>query len=237
MRVLIDGAALQSRVHFQDGVRLASFIACLASAGGQVAFQRGPLTDLQADVLVIPTRSPADIGSSPGTRYSTEELDDIASFVRMGGGLLLMTNHGDVPDRAPDHTAEDARLAERFGITIERTCFVDPAGPAEMAASAGHPVTDGVARVVTMTTSSLIGTDATVLVPLPPSMIERCDRAPASGRSFALAAERGGRVVVVGNSGFIGTPGTALPNRGLLAVADNSRFVVNAIRWLADHHA
>jgi hypothetical protein len=44
----------------------------------------------------------------------------------------------------------------------------------------------------------------------------------------------GGRVVVVANSGLIGTEGTQFPGLGLIEKGDNRIFLQNAVRWLAN---
>lgn len=242
MRVLIDRYALQSRVHFDDGVRLVSFIAAVAEAGADVAFAAGPLTVDTidgADVLVIPTRSLAHPKARPttteGRPYTQDELEAIHSFVHAGRGLLLMTNHGDVPAQGtPDHTEEDARLAARFGIVIERSCFATEGGPTTLRvdATAGDAVLGGIRTVVTMTSASLRGESAIPLVPLAATMADRRGGLDPARRHFAVRTPNL-RVIVTGNSGFVGTPGTRWPNQGLFAQGDNARFVVNAIRWLA----
>ncbi|HUW14547.1 MAG TPA: hypothetical protein VM537_32805 [Anaerolineae bacterium] len=42
-----------------------------------------------------------------------------------------------------------------------------------------------------------------------------------------------GRVVVIADSGFIGSDGTAYPGVGLIGHGHNLRFVLHALRWLA----
>ena len=71
-------------------------------------------------------------------------------------------------------------------------------------------------------------------------MIDHRNGLPAHGRNFAMALDaeansaldRMGRVVVVADSGFIGTEGTTNPGPGLIEKGDNRRFVQNVIRWL-----
>jgi hypothetical protein len=60
---------------------------------------------------------------------------------------------------------------------------------------------------------------------------------PARNRYFAVALEktdkvRDGRVVIVADSGFIGTDGTTYPGRGLIGYGNNGSFAQNAIFWL-----
>jgi hypothetical protein len=122
VRVLVDGAAMQAKVHHRDSVRLRDLMMLITRAGGHVEVTSSG-EDLcldvlrRCDVVVIPTRSPA---FSSG--YTAGELNAVESFVEHGGGLLLMSNHGST-DRIPDHTTYDRELGARFGVTIEATVF------------------------------------------------------------------------------------------------------------------
>ena len=46
-----------------------------------------------------------------------------------------------------------------------------------------------------------------------------------------------GRVVVLADSGFIGSAGTTRPGPGLIEQGDNLRFVLNTIAWLVGANA
>lgn len=248
MRVLIDGNALQARAHARDGKRLTSFLDLLrAIPGCEAAFS--PEESLRAarledqDVLVITTRKWQD------APYSREEIESIAAFVRAGGGLWLMSNHGDVPGRHPlDMTRSDAVLARQFGIEIENAFFAhpEPKTLSELTESdmlTTHPIIRGAAgeapvrSVVTNNCCSIVASDGAPLMRLNDRMIDHRNGFSPQGRCFAVALEDnepvgGGRVVVTADSGFIGTEGTTFPGVGLIGHGDNGRFAQNVVRWL-----
>jgi len=248
MRVLIDGNSLQARAHAQDGRRLATFLDLLRAIPGCHAAlsPAGPLTAgllADQDVVVITTRKWQD------APYSSQELECIPAFVRRGGGLLLMSNHGDVPGRQPlDMTRSDALLAHQFGVEIENAFFTHPE-PKRLSELTGadllttHPIIRGavgeepVRLIVTNNCCSLVSTDGAPLVRLNDRMTDQRNGFPAQGRCFAVALENSvqtgrGRVVVVADSGFIGAEGTTFPGVGLIERGDNARFALNAVRWL-----
>lgn len=246
MNLLIDSLSLQARVHLQDGRRLSFLLAGLGECSGVRAAFSPPaaLCDEQleaCDAVMITTRKHVEAD------YTEAELDAIERFVRRGGGLLLMSNHGDIPGRPyPDLTASDARLAARFGIAIENSFFADaewgrPVACCADARNPRHPVMTGhspdhpVQTMVISNCASILPGAADALVTLPPSLVDYRDaRSPAS-RCLAVALDRdacGGRIVVTADSGFIGSPGTVFPGAGLLGQGGNLRFVVNTLLWL-----
>lgn len=256
MKVLIDSLGLQARIHHQDGNRLATFLLTLEQIPDcEVRFSPpAPLSpDLlgDCDVLVITTRK---IQDNP---YTEAELTAIPDFVRRGGGLLLMANHGDIPGKPyPNMTLNDALLARKFGVEIENTFFASPEWKKLVEISgadlwAEHPILSGepVHSLVTNNCSSLqIGAGGTPLVSLPKTMCDyRNDHIPA-GRYFAVAVTQGpttakGRVVVTADSGFIGSRAEAQPDLiaagattrpgfGLIEAGDNLRFIRNTLLWL-----
>ncbi len=246
MNLLIDSLSLQARVHLHDGRRLATLLENLAAHPG-VRVDFAPPAALSADtlkgqdVLLLTTRKPAEAD------YAEAEIVAIADFVRCGGGLLLMSNHGDIPGRPyPDLTASDARLARRFGVELENAFFAAPewGRPVEIRsenlnlnhpALAGIPPQNPVRALVINNCASIRTGPAAPLAFLPQTLVDHRDgRSPAS-RCLAVALDRdlaGGRVVVTADSGFIGSPGTTFPGVGLLGRGDNLRFVVNTLLWL-----
>jgi len=248
MRALVDGNGLQARAHAQDGKRLATFLDLLRAIPGcnVVLSPTGPLTAnslADQDVLVITTRK---WQTSP---YVREELACIPDFVHRGGGLLLMSNHGDVPGRHPlDMTRSDALLARAFGVEIENAFFAHPEPNqlsefSEADLLATHPIIRGAAgeapvrSLVTNNCCSIVSPDGAPLVCLTGQMVDQRNGFPAQGRCFAVALENSlpvarGRVVVVADSGFIGSEGTTFPGTGLIEHGDNARFALNAVRWV-----
>lgn len=252
MKVLIDSRGLQAQVHLADQTRLAVFLRTVGSIEGcSVTFSSGPaLTgkDMVAiDVLIGTTRYPEE------SAYSPEELEALDSFVRGGGGLLLMTNHGDLPGSNPhDMTQFDAAAARLFDLQLEPTWFQDPEWGKLSHLSgedllATHPIIRGgpgevpVRTIVTNNCSSILATGTGHrLVVLSPGMVDLRNGTPPAGRLFAhaLDAESGsnlvgqGRVVTVADSGFIGNDESLVPGPGLIGHGDNARFIQNVVRWL-----
>jgi hypothetical protein len=252
MRVLIDSQGLQAQVHQEDGKRLGVFISTLAQiASCSADFSTGlPLTGKElndCDVLVVTTRYPRE------NAFSQAERTAVRCFVCDGGGLLLMSNHGDLPGSNPhDMTQYDAILARQYGVDLECTWFQNPiigklwsfSGSSLLA---GHPILAGsqkekaVQTIVTNNCSSIVaGGRGHALVALPPKMRDLRNGRSPSNRLFAHALDAEtdaslvgkGRVVTVADSGFIGNEDTVVPGPGLIGHGDNSRFIKNVIRWL-----
>ncbi len=246
MNILINRIGLQAQVHLRDGRRLADLLADLAARPDlRVAFS--PPVALSADllngqdVLMLTTRNKADAD------YTEAEIASIEGFVRRGGGLFLMSNHGDIPGRPyPDLTASDARLARRFGIEIENSFFAAPEWGRtveirEEDLTQDHPVIRGMAlenrvrSLVFSNCSSILPGEGVPLVFLPEAMIDNRDGRSPQSRCFAVALDLsapGGRVVVTADSGFVGSEGTTFPGAGLIARGDNRQFVINILLWL-----
>ena len=148
MRVLIDSLGLGAPVHLEDGRRLGVFMSTLEQiAGCSMAFSTGsPLTGLElsdCNVLVVTTRYPREHAYSQGERTAVRD------FVGDGGGLLLMSNHGDLPgSNSHDLTRYDAMMARQFGAKLECTWFQNPS-MGELwtffsnSLLAGHPILAG----------------------------------------------------------------------------------------------
>jgi hypothetical protein len=250
MRVLIDRKGLQARCHLTDKLRLGVFLTELLSASYLVAFSSDPTFTAhelgEYDVLIITTRP------FQGQGYTQEEIRDILDFVRNGGGLLLMSNHAGRSDRhRNDQRKHDAKLASRFGVTLEET-FFEHSLQGELtrisgsALSVEHPIVAGasgelpVRSIITNTCCSIVCDEGERLVLLSSEMVDRRGGRSPEGRSFALALDKHsglnskdkGRVVVIADSGFVGTDLTTRPGPGLIGHGHNLRFIMNAVRWL-----
>lgn len=239
MRVLLDGQSLQVWQHLQDGERLAGMLGELSGAA-QCSIRFTDVFDARAladtDILVIPTRI-APVGA--------EERDALQEYVERGGGLLLLTNHADWPGHNPhDFTKHDRPLAQLFGISIKRAWFRTRERHTCMFGDdlrSNHPILraldhDGtsVERIVVNNSTAVTSVDGDVLVSLSDDMVdERSGEAPVD-QAFAIAVSQGsGRVVVLADSGFIGSAGTMAPGPGLLDQGSNRLFLSNSIRWAA----
>ncbi|MFQ6029448.1 MAG: hypothetical protein ACE5Q6_18380, partial [Dehalococcoidia bacterium] len=216
-----------------------------------VSFSSGPTLTWEQlrgqDVLVITTRYPAEVA------YADQELSRIWDFVRLGGGLLLMSNHGDLPGHNPhDMTLYDARVVNLFGISLECSWFQNPAA-VELSVLSGrdflasHPIIGGreggeaVKTIVTNNCSSIVAEGLGYpLVSLSQDMLDLRNGNSPQNRLFAHALdpeEAGslsieGRVVTLADSGFIGDEGTNVPGPGLIDHGDNAQFIKNVVRWL-----
>ncbi len=253
MRVLFDGLGLQAMVHLEAGTRLRTLVSKIEAFADVIDFTiSGPLTrEVIAgyDVLISTTRHPANAHA-----YTHEELAALRDSVKGGAGLLLMSNHGDLPgSNAVDWTRHDAALAREFGVELERTWFENAEHGALSSFSGesllrGHPIIEGsggrrVESIVVNNCSSVVRRDhdrGHALVALPPSTRDLRSERPTAARLFALALDRStsadvvgeGRIVVMTDSGFIGDDGSEVPGPGLIGRADNLRFVLNVVRWL-----
>lgn len=246
MNILLDGNGLQARAHVSDGKRLESLLA-LWRAEMNCVVQIAPAKPLNADILS--SQDVVVFTTRKDTPYESSELTALMDFVRRGGGLLVMSNHGDVPGRYPfDMTKHDAALAACFGVEIENTFFahVQPSNTVALSGSdlmASHPIIRGdantcspVASVVIINSCSLLASCGEPLVRLNDQMVDHRNGFPRKDRCFAIALERTaehqGRVVIIADSGFIGSHGTTFPGPGLIDSGDNRRFLAHIARWL-----
>ena len=252
MKVLLDSMGLQAQVHLAGRRRLARFLSTLESIPDcSVSFSSGPTLTWKElrehAVLVITTRYPAEVA------YSGQELTWIWDFVRLGGGLLLMSNHGDLPGSNPhDMTQYDAQVGHLFGVDIECSWFQNPAsvelsvlGGKDFLTShpiiGGHGEEDAVRTVVINNCSSIVAEGfGHPLVSLSQDMVDLRNGNSPQNRLFAHALDPQtaghlsieGRVVTVADSGFIGDEGSTVPGPGLIGHGDNAQFVKNVVRWL-----
>ena len=188
---------------------------------------------------IHPNPIPADYNFG----YSYSDLGGILSWVETGGGLLLFVNHSDFPDDAPGPywPINDIQLAAALGITTafaaiplaEFAMAPNPRAPSKIirnvtsvqALDSGGIVVDGPPNITT----------STVLVPLPTGWQ---DNGPLQYYNADLAfavlyAVGAGNVIVIGHSGITGNAGTDWPSQGEINVADNFRFLMNCVAYLA----
>ena len=243
MRVCIDEQSLQARAHRHDGgLRLKDLLRLLeGDVGASVSFAGAEgLTGIDArpDVLMILTRPEP---------YDPAEIDWVVEFVRDGGGLLLLANHGDLPGRNPnDHASNDAVLAARLGASIETAWFQLPPDPPRLLSIGGewiddHEITAGITEVVINNGTSVLTSDVRPLVRVPMECVDLRDGRDPRGRAFFVALDGGeglpdgyrGRAVIGGDSGFVGGRRSIWPGPGLLDLGDNAPLLRNMILWLS----
>ena len=166
-----------------------------------------------------------------------------------------MSNHAEraSPGSGKDFRKHDATLVQacRFDVAIEPTFFQhvlrnELSTLTCKAETRGHSIVSGVneqtcvSTLVTSTCCSLTTESGEPLAALSEDMLDSGKTKPTSEQLHALALRTGaglplgcdGRVVVVADSGFIGTSGAQGRGKGLIGHGDNLRFVMNAIRWL-----
>lgn len=249
-RVVIDSNSLQAHQHLravrsgQTRCRLTSFVRKIEGLGHSVAFEESldPSDGLKnADLLIVPTRLP----QHPIDPF----LKGIHQFVLGGGSLFLMSNHSRVPSRPRmwHLTEQDAKLARLFGIVVMEACFRSDRYPeytiVHNAGAKNHPLLNGktgqrIVNKVVINNGCAIDRNSTgtpVLL-LPEDAVDigpNCCR--PHGNAFCWARETdGGRVLVTGDSGFVGEPNLPGSGPGLFAHehGDNILFIENAVSWL-----
>lgn len=249
LRILIDGKSLQARHHRRDDQRLCTLLSALRQRHQvDLSSEARTISDYlpQYDAVIVATRYPE------AYRYAAEELQAIHRFVYEGGGLLLLTNHADLPGRNPNDTREyDAELAATFGIDIQPTFFRNhlenvPTVLAGETLRVHHPIIKGASNeerirsIVTNTCSSIRCERGESLALLPPKMVDRrtgesaqTDQvfAHAFDLSLIASSEGTGRIVTIADSGFIGSRWTEVPGPGLITWGDNLQFISNAVQW------
>lgn len=238
MKTLIDGLSVQARWHTRHGHRLADLLAALSQAG-PFEITIGPARPLEpvaligVQVLIVLTRA---------VPYLMAEVETIAAFVRRGGGLILMSNHADLPGRNPsNHARHDAVLAKALGATVTESWFRSavPGLLSEVPVeSTPHPILAGPAgeirRLVCRNGTSVAGATLVPLARWPATCTEASSGRASNGDILAGAfGLDDGRVLLTGDSGMTGSWNTFFPGQGLFDRGDNAAFMVNAAWWAA----
>ncbi len=195
----------------------------------------------KARVLVIANAQAPEGSPEQASAFSKEEVKAVETWVRKGGGLLL------IADRAP-FGAPARPLARAFGVTLDDNTILrrgsdeKPDGVLSIDVSAdgdrAHPILHGVSRVVYVVGESLDGPGPILRAPAGTysgPTAQATDGPSAAGKPIALAFSHGkGRVVVIGDAGIASAFGSVggATHRGI-SEADNARFIRNVFRWLS----
>jgi hypothetical protein len=188
-------------------------------------------------ILVILTRI-------AGCPFSPQELAQIEAYVAQGGNLLLMSNHD-------EHSEQDNVLAQRFGVHLEKPGFPSERERLIFGSATQwihcrpfrlmhigekhrgkHFITDGLEGDLVFNTACRIrctNPNARVLATLPGAANE------ADAYGIAIDKPEGtssGRVVILGDSGFVGNDDSRFPGQGLSGHGANQQFVRNIMGWL-----
>jgi hypothetical protein len=115
-------------------------------------------------------------------------------------------------------------LAAKFHITIKPDAFNGPGGVLTMSGNDLNPaqtcVLDGVTSIVPHNSCGVSTKDAADFIAHVPADATP----PPNGANYAV---RRGRVIVAGNSGIAGSPGTSFPAPGMFDEGDNKQFLLN----------
>ena len=162
-----------------------------------------------------------------------EELEDIQEFCRQGGSVLIMSNH-------PPYNRRDNALAKVFGFSFSEPAYPWHGGSFGVTRLmeehlAEHSITGGLDEGVVF--NNCCGVRVEDEGEATHRVLARLPEEPPPANVFALAMEAplgegAGRVVGIGDSGFIGASGTGWPGPGQFDEGDNRLFMANAIRWL-----
>jgi len=251
--ILIDAKGLQAHQHLnrtlREGLqrdRLTTFVECIKRLGA-VDFSQSTIDAHElahVNLLVITTRRPV-------CPFEDEEIRSVHDFVADGGSLLLMTNHSKVLGRPKmgHFTEQDGRLAAAFQIRILKACFKSLSeGKHTSIQNAGddvHPVLldssgSRVVHSVEINNCSGISAQSEKGRPILYLASDMIDIGPNElsprGEAFAWSIDsygRGeGRVIVIGDSGFIGEPNLGGSGPGLIDKAQNKLFIQRTVEWL-----
>ena len=258
MNILFDSMGVQVQVQQETGNRLTTWTTSLQNAGYELVY-----TDYSQpiecqldgnDVLVILTRQwtqvpngaiftcpapaspplPNAIPKFWNFSYNRYDLGGIVKWINDGHGLLLFTNHTELPGTAPYFPIYDIQLAAALGITLVYATFNLSAFTLNPAPGAPPAIFDGVTSIQALDSGGIVPGNGTVLIPLP---AESIDSGPygyeASEHAFGVLYEVGkGKVIVLGHSGIPANDSTCWPSPGQIGAADNEQFLNNCIAYL-----
>jgi len=204
------------------------------------------------DVYVSLTRfinEPDPPRTGTGFSYKDFELTALEDFVKQGGGILLMSDHGSIDD-GTNWTQNDAALASVFGVTL-KDIFVTHLDPEEDPNCKGYMVmgisTDlpGDISYLAYQVAGISAHDSCIMLPpadfIPLAMFpegatahERNKQVSLESPYFSILVPFGaGNVIVVGNSGMVGDYGSPDPAPGIVNLENNLMFFLNCVSFLA----
>lgn len=230
--IAFDRQFLQKKAHSENNPRLRTAFEIIESAW--ILEREKPLFALSGlghgDVVVTGSRRCA---------YADKEVEALYGFVKRGGGLLIMSNHGsNPPGKNNDFAQFDRKLFKRFDLSLECTWFEEDDGSLiELKPSSDHPIFEAVDTIAVNNCSSIMASGETAVVRLPATLRDKFSGCSGQGRAFACALDSNqdfqGRGLFLTDSGFIGTEGTNRPGPGLIHKPDNKRFLRNTYEWLS----
>lgn len=163
------------------------------------------------------------------SKLMQSEIDALVSFVREGGGLLLLSNaSGDSGQRT-----NLSELASYFGIKFQNDQVLDPQNNLGteslpiIEARSEHPILAGVSRICYRSGCSLSVSDNAI-----PVLITEPTAEPPNAPVMAVSEYHKGRIVALGSY-------TVFRDsvKGGILTADNRKLALNIFKWLAEKKA
>ncbi len=231
-----------------DAIKAKGWDYATSSTSG-AALNAGDLKGYQVLCILTRLRQTAPGGSNPfppnaDFQYQEAEIAAIVDFVASVGGLLLISNHGPMPNNVRnDQTINDRNLAKAFGITMAPAHFRSP-GHALDLSGACLSSAPAIAKTILADVSAVMvhnccaitpGSVGTPIVSLPEGVrnISPTNSDSPEGKVYALALNHGqGRVIIAGNSGIAGNSNSTYPAMGMIDTADNKTFLLNCLAYL-----
>ena len=269
MHILFDSLSSQVQVHRRLNIRMNTLLGAIQSERWTHSFSQGPITKSSGqldgcDVLAILTREQLSFDGyftnpieSKAFAYTDEEIDAMQSFVKNGGGLLLISNHGPYnPDNNPPNdgalgdTQYDVKLAEAFGVVINPAHFNDKDGNTLLQmTNENNSLNPGlesgilfqVSKIAVHNSCGIQGkksTPWTSIAKIPDDAkdnsgykIKSHDPKANQQQHYAIRLDNS-RVIVAGNSGLAGDDGCTIPAPGTILYGNNLLFLLNCFKYL-----
>lgn len=240
--------------------RYKPFADLLFNDGYHIALNRKPfakasLASFKIVVIVNPLGGEdVDDEGADGPAFTAEECDALIEWIRGGGALLLIVDHGPFASAA-------GTLAERLGVDMSKGTTEDAANADKQFNSPSvivysrennllqsHAITNGrsdaerVKRVLVFDGQSLKGPQGSeVLLKLADTAADKIagpgKDASAAGRAQGLAFRLGkGRVVVLGDAAMLSAQLSGSDNQPVgmnVPDIDNRQLTLNIIHWLS----
>ena len=257
MKILFDRYGAQVAEQIKSKNRLTGLIKVMEDAKYDWEIAPGALDSktLQGkDVLVLTTRMT--------TPYSTAELTAITDFVIGGGGLWVMANHAGFSQAMinDNFTRYVSAVSSTFWTAYEPAAYDQKPGlPTRVNLNgtnlAGHPTLNGKkgwpvasssssVRVSEVVTRSFCGVYPNAfsdpicrLNNLPTVQNSQSELNITTGVVWALSLSQPrltgeGRVVICGDSGWLGDVNSNVPGPGEFQNGDNPQYALNTLTWL-----
>ena len=238
--------------------RYKPFADLLFNDGYHIAVNRQPFTKASLathKILVIVNplgAEDSDDEGADGPAFTPAETDVVNDWVRSGGALLLIADHG-------AFASATESLAKQLGVDMSNSEITDPANAdketnlpnvlvysrenhllAESSITNGRSDTERVNRVIVFGGQSLKGPQGSeAFLKLADTAVNEIDRksVSAAGRAQGLAFRLGkGRVVMLGDAAMLSAQVTGSDNQPVgmnVPNIDNRQLALNIMHWLS----